>query len=102
MSPLACAGAASNVANPSILIKLARSGLDVNVKTRDRLVAAGQFNGGSFYKALYARKTKGEGKNKFARGTDASVRAREGDLVGEGAEKIGQDNVGHQLLSKMG
>ncbi|BEI93595.1 uncharacterized protein CcaverHIS019_0600540 [Cutaneotrichosporon cavernicola] len=88
-----------------ILIKLARSGIDVDVKKRDRLVAAGQFNGGSFYKALYARKKgdkdKGDGK-KFARGPGASVRAREGDLVGEGAEKIGQDNVGHQLLSKMG
>jgi hypothetical protein len=76
----------------------------VDTKKRDRLVAAGQFNGGSFYKALYARKNKGDkdGKNKFARGTGASVRAREGDLVGEGAEKIGVDNVGHKLLSMTG
>ncbi|CAK9779423.1 hypothetical protein CC85DRAFT_289648 [Cutaneotrichosporon oleaginosum] len=85
-----------------ILIKLARSGLQVDTAKRDRLVAAGQFNGGSFFKALYARKSKGDGKNNSARGTGASVRAREGDLVGEGAEKIGQDNVGHKLLSKMG
>lgn len=88
--------------NPRILIKLARSGLR-NEKTRNRLVAAGDVAGGGFYKALYARKNKGGDKeNKFGRGTGASVRAKEGDLVGEGAEKIGEDNVGHKLLSMMG
>lgn len=63
---------------------------------------AGDFSGGQFYKALYARKDKGKDKDKRVRGTGASVRAREGELVGEGADKIGEDNVGHKLLSRMG
>ena len=30
------------------------------------------------------------------------MRHKEGDLVGEGAERIGMENIGHRLLSKMG
>ena len=31
-----------------------------------------------------------------------SLRARDGEEVGGGAERIGMDNVGHRLLSRMG
>jgi len=51
------------------------------------------------------KKKKGDGfgnGNAFVRGAGASARAREGELVGEGAEKIGNDNIGHKLLSMMG
>lgn len=85
-----------------MLIKLARSGLRDEDKL-ERLISASNQNGGAFYKALYARKSKDgrKGPSAAARG-GASTRAREGELVGEGADKIGEDNIGHQLLSKMG
>lgn len=35
-------------------------------------------------------------------GGGAGSRRRDGELVGEGAERIGGDNVGHKLLSMMG
>lgn len=92
----------------SVLIKLSRSGLQNENKVQ-ALLAASTASGGAFYKALYSRKKGGGGGGGggsaaagFARGTGGSTRAREGELVGEGAEKIGQDNVGHRLLSMMG
>lgn len=50
-------------------------------------------------------KSSGGGKSGGAKGPGdrgSSTRAREGDLVGEGAAQIGQENIGHKLLSKMG
>ena len=32
----------------------------------------------------------------------SGVRHREGEQVGEGAERIGGENIGHKLLSRMG
>lgn len=75
----------------------------------DRLVSASAFSGGSFYKAL--RINSGGRPNKFAKGEKTkkgpgdrgtSGRAKEGDLVGEGADRIGVENMGHKLLSMMG
>ncbi|KAL1410593.1 squalene synthetase-like protein [Vanrija albida] len=86
-----------------VLIKLVRSGLRDEDKL-ERLIAASSQNGGAFYKALYARKSKDGRKapGGAARSGGPSTRAREGELVGEGADKIGEDNIGHRLLSKMG
>lgn len=92
----------------SVLIKLARSGMIVDENKRERLLSAASQNGGAFYKALYSRKTKGEKPLKIGSGSAArggapkATRAREGELVGEGAVAIGNDNVGHRLLSMMG
>lgn len=47
----------------------------------------------------------GGGKDKFKKGPGdrgTSGRAKEGDLVGEGADRIGVENMGHKLLSMMG
>lgn len=50
---------------------------------------------------------KGGGKREKLPGTagragGGEVRHRDGDTVGGGAAAIGQDNIGHRLLSKMG
>jgi hypothetical protein len=85
----------------------------VDENALSRLVAASDYTGGHFYKAFYS---KSGGKGKFAAGGSGgggsgkkgpsdrggSTRAKEGDLVGHGADRIGQDNVGHRLLSMMG
>jgi hypothetical protein len=97
----------------SVLIKNSRSGQLVNHAKIDRLVRASQSAGGSFYKSMYGS-GKANGKaNKFAsskgkstaakgNGNMPSLRARDGEEVGGGAEKLGMDNVGHRLLSMMG
>nr|XP_018267262.1 uncharacterized protein I303_01247 [Kwoniella dejecticola CBS 10117]OBR89420.1 hypothetical protein I303_01247 [Kwoniella dejecticola CBS 10117] len=87
----------------TILTKNKRSGTLVDEIKIDRLLSASQKVGGSFYKALYTRGGGGKtakGKGGGDRGT--SVRHKEGDMVGHGADKIGQDNIGHKLLSMMG
>lgn len=40
-------------------------------------------------------------KSGFGLGNDAAKR-KEGEVVGEGAKMLGEDNLGHRLLSKMG
>lgn len=94
---------------PSIFIKTSRTGLHVDEARIDRLLSASSYSGGHFYKALYSRNGAGGGgkgkgdkikKGPGDRGT--SGRAKEGDLVGEGAERIGESNMGHKLLSMMG
>jgi len=98
-----------------ILFKNKRSGQIVDYAKIDRLVKASQAPGGSFFKTMYGG-GRGNGKpNKFAssangkrtttakgNGNMPSLRARDGEEVGGGAERIGMDNIGHQLLSKMG
>jgi hypothetical protein len=95
------------------LIKNSRSGQIVNHAKIDRLIRASQSTGGSFYKSLYGGKSNGKpnkfdksnkGKSTAAKGNGnmPSLRARDGEQVGGGAERIGMDNIGHQLLSKMG
>ena len=68
-----------------------------------RLLSAAPFTGGAFYKALHPRSMDGT-KTKRGPVTDrrSSARLRDGETVGEGADKIGMENVGHRLLSKMG
>ncbi|ODO09464.1 hypothetical protein I350_03064 [Cryptococcus amylolentus CBS 6273] len=61
------------------------------------------YSGDMFVKAQHsessAEKPKVGGKD---RGAAQSARPMEGEQVGIGADKIGNDNVGHKLLSKMG
>lgn len=98
----------------SILIKKARSGEAVNHDQIERLIEASTFKGGNFYKSFFGgggAKLKSKkldksgsksGKSGPARQSMPSLRARDGEQVGGGADKIGMDNVGHRLLSKMG
>lgn len=90
------------------MIKTSRTGLDIDENAISRLLSASQYTGGHFYKAYY---TNGKA-NKFTSGASGkkggaadrgtSTRAKDGELVGGGADRIGQDNVGHKLLSMMG
>lgn len=85
----------------SVLIRLARSGKNVDQRKVHRIVSASNSIGGAFYKAMYAKS--GEKKKGGPKGDPgSSVRHKDGDQVGEGAERIGMDNIGHRLLSKMG
>lgn len=98
----------------SVMIKTSRSGIGIDEAKVSRLINASSQTGGLFYKAFYSKfNGKSGGAGGFgkggkkastgpSRGTGSSARAREGDQVGEGAEKIGMDNIGHRLLSKMG
>lgn len=69
----------------------------------ERLLTAAHFSGSMFHKTLYTKSShggvKGKGKDWSSGG---AAKPREGELVGYGADKIGIDNVGHKLLSKMG
>jgi hypothetical protein len=92
-------------ADRSALIKTGRSGRNIDKVKIERLVYASSYSGGAFYKALYLKQGKGKDKERRKgppRDRGNSARPKEGDLVGEGAEKIGTDNIGHKLLSKMG
>ncbi|KAK8865942.1 hypothetical protein IAR55_001091 [Kwoniella newhampshirensis] len=86
----------------TVLIKLQRSGTLIDKVRRERLLTAAPQSGGQFYKTLFARGGGGGGKGKGRAPPGPSVRHKDGDLVGEGAEKIGMENIGHKLLSKMG
>jgi hypothetical protein len=92
------------------LYKTSRSGQNVNHRKIDRLVKASHSTGGAFYKSFFGngnpnkfhKSNKGNSTTAKGNGNMPSLRARDGDEVGGGAEKIGMDNVGHRLLSKMG
>lgn len=89
-----------------VLIKTSRTGLFIDEDSVQRLISASTFSGGGFYKAVHT-KYAGGGKGKKVKvpgggRADGGTRHREGDQVGEGAERIGGDNIGHKLLSKMG
>nr|XP_019000524.1 uncharacterized protein I203_06941 [Kwoniella mangroviensis CBS 8507]OCF63985.1 hypothetical protein I203_06941 [Kwoniella mangroviensis CBS 8507] len=83
----------------TVLMKNKRSGTLVDEIKIERLLSASQKVGDSFYKALYTRGGKAKVKGQSS---VPSVRHKEGDMVGHGADKIGEDNIGHRLLSKMG
>jgi hypothetical protein len=100
-----------------IFIKTSRTGLYVDESRLDRIMLASAYSGGKFYKALRsggkyagggkgAKSSGGQGKGDNMRkgpgDRGTSGRAKEGDLVGEGAERIGETNMGHKLLSMMG
>lgn len=84
----------------------------IDTKTIDRLVEASTMTSGQFHKQFYGKgahkankfdkSTRQNGKPGPARQTMPSLRAKDGDQVGGGAERLGMDNIGHQLLSKMG
>ncbi|EIW72809.1 hypothetical protein TREMEDRAFT_72886 [Tremella mesenterica DSM 1558] len=87
----------------TVLIKTSYSGNNIDEHRLARVLQASSHSNGSFYKAFYSKgKTSSGKKTKGHKDVGSSVRHREGDLVGEGAEKIGMDNIGHRLLSKMG
>ena len=88
-------------------MKTSQSGRNVDERRLDKLLHAANFSGGLFYKTLYSKggklcKVGKKAKTGPSRDAGSSVRHREGDLVGEGADRIGMDNIGHKLLSKMG
>lgn len=100
------------------MYKNTRSGQSVDYAQIDRLVKASQAPGGLFYKSYFGGKKPNGKPNKFDKsgkgkkagktttahgnGNMPSLRARDGEEVGGGAERIGMDNVGHRLLSRMG
>ncbi|WVQ70948.1 hypothetical protein IAR50_000473 [Cryptococcus sp. DSM 104548] len=85
------------------LNKTKRSGVNVKTQVRDRLLGAAPYSGGMFYKALHSKTSAGKPKVKSKDwGAGQSAKPMEGAEVGFGAEKIGNDNVGHKLLSMMG
>lgn len=87
----------------SVLSKTKRTGQNINTDKIARLVSSATLSGPSFYKALYKKSGGGGDKKKGPAGDrGSSARMRDGETVGEGADKIGMDNVGHRLLSKMG
>ncbi|KAK4687093.1 ferric-chelate reductase, partial [Tremellales sp. Uapishka_1] len=85
----------------TVLIKQSRSGMLINETRVAKLLSGGaiksKFNGSGGGGGGGGAKKKGP-----PGGAGSSVRHKDGDQVGEGAERIGQDNVGHRLLSKMG
>ncbi|WVF70475.1 hypothetical protein IAT40_005265 [Kwoniella sp. CBS 6097] len=86
-----------------VLIKTKRSGRLIDERKIERLLSASSQSGGGFYKALYSKGAGGGGKGVKGRpSAGPSIRHKEGDMVGHGAERIGMDNIGHKLLSKMG
>jgi hypothetical protein len=95
-------GAVGSRADSSVLTKTLRTGQNVNEEKVTRLVSAATFSGGQFYKALYTKQKSEKKKGSGPGDRGSSARMREGETVGEGAERIGMENVGHKLLSKMG
>jgi hypothetical protein len=77
----------------------------VNEAKVSRIILSSSKLGGSFYKAMYS-KSGGGGGGSARRGPPggpgSAVRHKDGDQVGEGASRIGMENIGHRLLSKMG
>jgi hypothetical protein len=90
-----------------VLIKTSRSGTFIDEPKVARIIAASSKSGGFFYKSMYAKSgAKGKGEKRAgggaARQSGSAVRAKDGDTVGEGAQRIGTENIGHKLLSMMG
>jgi hypothetical protein len=88
-----------------ILIKTSRSSLEmVTVRSEKKLqgILGGARSNGDFYKSKYGKKDKSVLPGSTARTGAGTQRHRDGDAVGGGALAIGQDNIGHRLLSKMG
>ncbi|CAE6448867.1 unnamed protein product [Rhizoctonia solani] len=80
------------------LKRTSRTGIGIDEKKIRRLVnAANEAEGGgavAFNKAYYRRVDDGPAKSK--------IKTQDGEIIGHKAAKIGEDNVGHKLLSKMG
>ncbi|KAG9125469.1 hypothetical protein FRC07_007464 [Ceratobasidium sp. 392] len=82
------------------LIRTSRTGLGIDEAKIRRLIRAAEDaeDGGvaAFNRAYY--RNDGAGGS----GGKARIKTRDGEVVGRAAAKIGVDNIGHQLLSKMG
>jgi len=89
-----------------ILIKTSRSSLEMVSVRSDRklqgILGGGRSSGGDFFKSKYGKKEKTALPGSTARSGAGTQRHKDGDAVGGGASAIGQDNIGHRLLSKMG
>lgn len=84
------------------LIRTSRTGLTIDeVKVRKLVRAANEAEGGNigaFNRAYYRRDNDGPGGSKGK----VVVKTRDGEVVGRAAAKIGVENMGHKMLSKMG
>ncbi|ELU42477.1 heat shock protein Hsp88 [Rhizoctonia solani AG-1 IA] len=80
------------------LTRTSRTGININENKIRRLVNADNeaIGGGvaEFNKAFYRRVDDGPAKSR--------IKTHDGEIIGHRAAKIGEDNVGHKLLSKMG
>ena len=83
-------------------MKTAQSGHNIDEVKIARIVAAASQPGGKFFKAIYSKYKSGGPKKRGPGDRGTSARMRDGETVGEGADKIGMENIGHQLLSRMG
>jgi hypothetical protein len=85
----------------SILIKTSYSSVEVtDTRKIGRIIGAS--TNGEFYKAKYAKGPKPRMPGSAGRSGGVGLRHMDGDAVGAEASAIGEDNIGHRLLSKMG
>lgn len=91
------------------LIKTSRSGVNPNRKKIGRILKLE--SSAYFSQATWSAKSGSgnftmpgtkSGKGGAKMGGQDMAKRREGEVVGEGAKSIGQENLGHKLLSKMG
>ncbi|QRV94143.1 Serine/threonine-protein kinase [Ceratobasidium sp. AG-Ba] len=84
------------------LIRTSRTGLKIDESKIRRLLRAAEDaedgGVGAFNRAYSRRDNDGEGGS----GGKARIKTRDGEVVGRTAARIGVDNIGHQLLSRMG
>ncbi|KDN52404.1 hypothetical protein K437DRAFT_232250 [Tilletiaria anomala UBC 951] len=85
-----------------VLIKLARSGIEVDHRKVLRILSGKATMWGIGTKAAARGKGKAPKTVGQTGGGAHAPRNREGAEVGLGADKIGADNIGHKLLSMMG
>lgn len=89
-----------------ILIKTSRSSLEMVTARSERklqgILGGSRSNGGDFFKSKYGKKDKTALPGSTARTGAGTQRHKDGDAVGGGASAIGQDNIGHRLLTMMG
>ena len=85
-----------------ILIKLARSGIEVDHRRVSRILSGAQGSFGIGTKAAAHGKGKDPKKVGQTGWGSHTPRNCEGAAVGYGADKIGAENVGHKLLLMMG
>lgn len=83
------------------LIRTSRTGLKIDEPKIRRLLRAAEDaedGAGAFNRSYYRQGNDGEGGS----GGKVRIKTKEGEVVGRTAARIGMDNIGHQLLSKMG
>lgn len=86
-----------------VLEKTERSGLLVNTRQLDKLIEQGnkaiKWNNGELSGSKYSNKSK---KCPFDKKDKVSAKPTEGSIVGANSAPIREDNVGNQMLQKMG